>query len=319
MPKITTQAGKKIDRPNKLVRTLRNHDYLILLLPALILYTGFVIFPFINTIRFSFYEWPGVGPMTWRGLGNYRDILFGILSDIFWRAFGHNIYYFLLSSVLQTLLGLFFALVLSSNIKGTNVFKTIYFIPNVLAIVAVGFLWNLLLNPQWGMVNKLLVSLGLESWAKPWLGDPKLAFPTVILVAVWLGLGFYILVYLAGITGIPSDLVEAAQIDGASTVDILRYVYLPLLLPTFLTLITLNFIWSFEAFDMIFVMQGAMAGPNYATDVLGTFFYRVTFGGMGASKSGMGLGAAVTTLMLIVILPVSLIQVKLRDRFSSEF
>jgi raffinose/stachyose/melibiose transport system permease protein len=319
VPKITTQAGKKIDRPNKLVRTLRNHDYLILLLPALILYTGFVIFPFINTIRFSFYEWPGVGPMTWRGLGNYRDILFGILSDIFWRAFGHNIYYFLLSSVLQTLLGLFFALVLSSNIKGTNVFKTIYFIPNVLAIVAVGFLWNLLLNPQWGMVNKLLVSLGLESWAKPWLGDPKLAFPTVILVAVWLGLGFYILVYLAGITGIPSDLVEAAQIDGASTVDILRYVYLPLLLPTFLTLITLNFIWSFEAFDMIFVMQGAMAGPNYATDVLGTFFYRVTFGGMGASKSGMGLGAAVTTLMLIVILPVSLIQVKLRDRFSSEF
>lgn len=319
MPKITTQAGKKIDRPNKLVRTLRNHDYLILLLPALILYTGFVIFPFINTIRFSFYEWPGVGPMTWRGLGNYRDILFGILSDIFWRAFGHNIYYFLLSSVLQTLLGLFFALVLSSNIKGTNVFKTIYFIPNVLAIVAVGFLWNLLLNPQWGMVNKLLVSLGLESWAKPWLGDPKLAFPTVILVAVWRGLGFYILVYLAGITGIPSDLVEAAQIDGASTVDILRYVYLPLLLPTFLTLITLNFIWSFEAFDMIFVMQGAMAGPNYATDVLGTFFYRVTFGGMGASKSGMGLGAAVTTLMLIVILPVSLIQVKLRDRFSSEF
>ncbi|NMB12208.1 MAG: sugar ABC transporter permease [Firmicutes bacterium] len=298
---------------------MRNHDYLILLLPALILYTGFVIFPFINTIRFSFYEWPGVGPMTWRGLGNYRDILFGILSDIFWRAFGHNIYYFLLSSVLQTLLGLFFALVLSSNIKGTNVFKTIYFIPNVLAIVAVGFLWNLLLNPQWGMVNKLLVSLGLESWAKPWLGDPKLAFPTVILVAVWRGLGFYILVYLAGITGIPSDLVEAAQIDGASTVDILRYVYLPLLLPTFLTLITLNFIWSFEAFDMIFVMQGAMAGPNYATDVLGTFFYRVTFGGMGASKSGMGLGAAVTTLMLIVILPVSLIQVKLRDRFSSEF
>ena len=169
------------------------------------------------------------------------------------------------------------------------------------------------------MVNKLLTTVGLDSLAKPWLGDPNLAFPTVIMVSVWRGLGFYILVYLAAITGIPGDLMEAAQIDGASALDTIRYIHVPLLLPTLLTLVTLNFIWSFEAFDMIFAMQGAMAGPNYATDVLGTFFYRVTFGGMGASQSGMGLGATVTTLMFLIILPVSLGQVKLRNRVSSEF
>lgn len=303
----------------RLTQSLAKHSYLVLLLPALVLYLCFVILPFINTIRYSFYEWPGIGEMTWVGLANYSNMLCGSLSEIFWRAFGHNIYFFFLSTLLQTIVGMFFGLVLSSNIRGANVFKTIYFIPNVLAIVAVGFLWNLLLNPQWGMVNKLLTTVGLDSLAKPWLGDPNLAFPTVIMVSVWRGLGFYILVYLAAITGIPGDLMEAAQIDGASALDTIRYIHVPLLLPTLLTLVTLNFIWSFEAFDMIFAMQGAMAGPNYATDVLGTFFYRVTFGGMGASQSGMGLGATVTTLMFLIILPVSLGQVKLRNRVSSEF
>lgn len=302
-------------------RRLARHAYLLMLAPALFMYLLFIIWPFLNSIRMSFYDWPGVGPMDdFVGLDNYRLILTRApFNDQFFNAFEHNIEVFALRTAFWLAVGFGLALILSRRLPGVGIFKTLYFIPNALSVVIVGFLWNLLLNPQFGPVNQLLRAVGLDSLARPWLGDPTLALPSIIVVSAWASMGFPILVFLAAIIDIPSDLVDAARVDGAGEWRVIRDVVLPLLRPVLLTLIALNFIWSFESFELIFAMEGASGGPFYATDVLGTFFYRVAFGGMGATFTGMGLGAAITTVMLLIVLPVSALVIVLQRRVAVEY
>lgn len=298
------------------LQILKKHNYIILVLPALLVYGIFIIFPFLNSIRYSFYEWSGVGPMTFIGLGNYHTVFFGVLRVYFFRAVQHNLFAFVMNFALQTIFGLGLALALYTVKKGSNLYKTVFFIPNTLSTVIVGFLWNLLLNPQWGMINRFFELIGCGFLAKPWLGDPKLALPTILVVSAWRGMGFPILVYLAALLAIPEELVEAARIDGAKGPQVVRHIYFPLILPTMFTLMTLSFIWTFNMFDLIFALQGASAGPNYATDVLGTLFYRITFGGMGATATGMGLGAAIAVVTFAILLPVSYLLNRMSRRFE---
>lgn len=295
---------------------VQKHSYLVLLLPALLVYLTFIVYPFLNSIRYSFFEWSGVGPMTYVGFANYHTIFVGALHEFFFRALGHNIYAFLMNFCLQTVVGLGIALSLYTVVKGTNFYKTIFFIPNTLSIVIVGFLWNLLLNPQWGMINIFFENVGLEFLSRPWLGDPKLALPTIVVVSAWRGMGFPILVYLAALVGIPEEYVEASRIDGASGIQIIRHIYIPLIMPTVFTLMILSFIWTFNMFDIIFALQGAQAGPNYATDVLGTLFYRIAFGGMGSTATGMGLGAAIAVVIFSILFPVSYMFNRISRRFE---
>jgi len=191
----------------------------------------------------------------------------------------------------------------------------------LLLVVVIGFLWNLLLNPQFGALNAVLRGVGLDSLARPWLGDPNLALPSIVAVSAWANLGFPILIFLAAILGIPSDLIEAARLDGASELRVIGSIVLPLLWPTLITLIVLNFIASINSFELIFAMEGAEGGPFFATDVLGTLFYRMAFGGAGGTYAGLGLGAAaaVATLMLVVVLPVSLFVIIFQRRVSHEY
>ncbi|MCX8012722.1 MAG: sugar ABC transporter permease [Rectinema sp.] len=288
---------------------MRKQSYLLMLLPAIALYTVFVAYPFISSLSLSFYDWPGIGPKKFIGLANYRNVLSGFMSNEFYRALGHNIYFFIWSLILSVIPGLFFAFLLSADIKGTKFLKVIYFFPNTLAIVVVGFLWGLLLNPQWGLINQLFKAIGLKVLARPWLGDTKLALPTIIFVTAWRGLGFYILVYLAAILGIDREMTEAARIDGASEMQIAWRIILPHLLPIIATTSMLKFIWTFNIFDIVYAMEGTQGGPAGSTDVLGTLFYRIAFGGLGSSQVGMGLGATVVTLIFAIVFPVSIFYV----------
>lgn len=288
---------------------MQKRSYLLMLLPAVALYTVFVAYPFISSLSLSFFDWPGIGPKKYIGLENYRNVLSGFMSAEFYRALGHNIYFFVWSLILSVVPGLFFAFLLSADMKGTKWLKVIYFFPNTLAIVVVGFLWGLLLNPQWGLVNQLFKAIGLASLARPWLGDTKTALPTIIFVTAWRGLGFYILVYLAAILGIDREMTEAARIDGASELQIAWRIILPHLLPIIATTSMLKFIWTFNIFDIVYAMEGTQGGPAGSTDVLGTLFYRIAFGGLGSSQVGMGLGATVVTLIFAIVFPVSIFYV----------
>ncbi len=283
-------------------------------LPALILYITFVIYPFIYSFILSFYKWPGAGARTFIGLQNFKDILFGPFGQEFRNALGHNIYYFIMVTIFELGLGFLIAVFLVSITTGKRFFRTMVYLPNVISMILVGFIWNMMLNPQIGLVNQLLKHIGLAHFAKPWLGDPNLALNTVIAVNVWRNLGFYVLVFMASILSIPGELIEAAYIDGASDNQIVRRIIFPLTIPTFQTLSILLFIWTFNVFDIVYALEGVQAGPFRSTDVLGTFFYRTAFGGLGSSRADFGLGAAVAVIIFFMVMPLSLVYAYIVDR-----
>ncbi|GAB1482531.1 sugar ABC transporter permease [Treponema sp.] len=281
----------------------------LMLFPAVALYTLFVAYPFASSLSLSFYDWAGIGPKTFIGFENYKNVLVGFMSTEFYRAFWHNVVFFVWSLILSVIPSLFFAFLLAVGMKGTGWLKVAFFFPNTLAIVVVGFLWALLLNPQWGLINQLFKAIGLNFLARAWLGDMKLALPTIIVVTAWRGLGFYVLVYLAAILGVDREETEAARIDGATEIQIASRIILPHLLPIIATTSILKFIWTFNIFDIVYAMEGSQGGPAGTTDVLGTLFYRIAFGGLGSSQTGMGLGATVVTLIFLIVFPVSIFYV----------
>lgn len=285
-----------------------------MLLPGLLLYALFIAYPFVSSLLLSFFKWPGIGPKIFVGLSNYANVLGGYMSKEFYPAFAHNLYFFALSWVLDVIPAFFIATLLASRMRGTEAFKTIAFMPNTLSIVIVGFLWSLFLNPQWGMVNQILRAVGLKSLAVGWLGNQNIALTVVIVVTVWRGIGFYIITFLAAILGIDRSMIEASRIDGASEPQVVGRIILPQLLPILGTVTMLKVIWSFNVFDIVYAMEGTQAGPAGATDVLGTLFYRIAFGGLGSSQVGMGLGASVVTLVFLIVFPISIFYVLVIDR-----
>ncbi len=295
-------------------KLFNKYNYLILIIPALLLYTLFIAYPFISSLFLSFFKWPGIGPKLFVGLDNYKNVLTGYMSREFFRALGHNFYFLFLNWTLSIVPGIILALSLAAGIRGSDFFKTIFFIPNTLSIVIVGFLWALLLNPQWGMINQVLKAVGLDVLAKAWLGDTKLALPTIIVITGWRGMGFYVLTFLAAVVGIDHSMLEAGRIDGASENQIIFKLVLPQMVPIITTVTILKIIWSFNIFDIVFAMEGTQGGPAGSTDVLGTLFYRIAFGGLGSSQVGMGLGATVVTLIFLIVFPVSVLYIYIIER-----
>ena len=299
-------------------KRLIRHRYLLMLLPAIGLYTIFVVYPFAVSIFYSMTDWSGVGAFHFVGFRNYSKILFTQpFQRIFLNALWHNFFYFLMSTVTSVIFGMFVAIILE-DAKFSKIYRTIYFIPIVMAIIAVGFLWNLLLNPNWGIINQSLNALGLSIFAMPWLGSAKLALPTIILVDSWRSAGFSIVVFGAALSYIPRVLIEAAYVDGARRFDVITKITLPLLLPTFFTIVTLNFIWSFGVFDIIMALEGIGGGPYYSTDTLGLFFYRSSFGYTGHSSMGFGFGASIATLTFLIILFVTIALLFIRSWTESR-
>lgn len=292
----------------------KRYFLLVFILPALILYTTFVIYPLLDSLFLSLYSWPGVGPKIFVGLKNFQEIFFGFFQNEVFNALFHNFYFFGLTTLLELGVGFLIALVLASKIKGARSFRVIAYIPNMIPLVLVGFMWGLFLNPQAGLINQFLRVIGLGMLAKPWLGDANLALTTIIVVNVWRNIGFYVLVLLAAILDISPDLMEAAYIDGASNRKIITKIIFPLTFSTFRTLAILLFIWSFNIFDIVYALEGAQAGPYRATDVLGTLFYRTAFGGLGSATVDMGLGAAVTVFIFMLVMPVSILYVYLMEK-----
>ena len=303
------------------MKGLGRYSFWLFLTPALLLYGMFTVYPFLNSILLGFYQWSGVpgAPKTWVGLNNYIRILIKPpFATMFWRAFGHNLIVFALLVIWSTGFGLILAWSLTQIKKAVEFYKIVIFMPHTISIAVTGFLWNLLLNPQFGAVNFLLRKVGLGFLALPWLGDSRLALPTVVAVQVWHGLGFPVLVGLAAMLAVPKDVLEAAEVDGASRAQQFWRISFPIILPNVINLLALNFMGAFGLFEIVFVMQGAEAGPFYSTDLLGTLFYRTAFGGMGSTASGMGLGAALAVVTFIIVIPLSLAATRLQRKYSVE-
>jgi raffinose/stachyose/melibiose transport system permease protein len=290
-----------------------------MLVPALVIYVVFAIIPVIESLRISLYDWHGLGPMTdFVGLANYVAILVGpTLSPRFWPALLHNLVILTFGIVTLQVPAMALALLLwRRKAPLSALLRTLYLIPWAMAPAVVATLGQLMLDPEHGAVNELLQAVGLGGLIRPWLGDPTFALPAIILLGNWIVLGFIVLIYLAALRAIPAEILEASRIDGATHARTIWHVVLPLLRPTILTMIGLGIISSFSYFEMVYLVTGVDGGPFYATDVLATFFYRTTFGGNFGYGGSFGAGAAIATLMVLIVIPSSIAVIRLRRRYD---
>ncbi len=278
--------------------------WLLFILPALVVYVVFMAGPLFDSMRLSFYTGKGFTPTEFVGFRNYIDLF----TNPFWRerflgAVKHTTIFFIIHMTVQNSLGLFFATLLSANFKGRNFYRTVIFAPATLSVLVTGFLWTLILNPHWGAINLTLKAIGLASWAKPWLGDEKLALVTISLTSVWQWVGMPTVLFLAGLLGISEEIIEAARVDGASAWSVFWKIKFPLLKPVVGVVAILTFVDNFNAFDVIYAMAGVKGEPNYSTDLLATFFYRTGIAGEHpVGIPNMGMGATIATLTFVILM-----------------
>jgi raffinose/stachyose/melibiose transport system permease protein len=276
---------------------------LVFLTPALLIYTVFSALPLLDTLRLGLYTADDSGHRTFSGLANYTVILSDPQwSAAFWNAMLNNLKFFGIHMIAQNPIGLLLAALLSlRKVRFSATYRTLFFLPTLLSVVIVGFVWQLILSPLWGVSEYLLSLVGLQDWFQPWLGLQSTALVTLSLMSVWQFVGIPMMLIYAAMIAIPDDVIEAAVVEGASPWRIFWQIRLPLILPTLGLVTILTFVANFNAFDLIYTVKGGMAGPNYTTDLLGTLFYR-TFFGYQSQVASATMGAAVATLMFLVIL-----------------
>lgn len=294
--------------------------WILFLLPALLFYLTFMAGPLFDSLRLSLYQGEGYNPTKFVGFANYTDLFMNPLwRDKFFGAVLHTCIFFAIHMTVQNSLGLFFANMLASDFKGRNLFRTIIFTPATLSVLVTGFLWTLILNPQWGAVNKILIAMHLKSWALPWLGRENLALPVISLTSVWQWVGMPTVLFLAGLMGISEELLEAARIDGASEWNIFWKIKFPLLKPVIGIVAILTFVDNFNAFDVIYAMAGAKGEPAYSTDLLATLFYRTGIAGEHpVGIPNMGMGATIATMTFLILMAGVLTWLYFSRRQSDE-
>ncbi len=304
---------------NKRVKVaLKGFLYLV---PALVVLLSFRIIPILFSVRISLYDWGMAGAKKFVGFANYLNVL---TDPIFWKSLLNTFWYVIFTVPIMLFLSLFIALLLNTKIKGLGLYRTIYYIPVVTSIVAVSIVWKWLFNPERGLLNYFLSLLG----ANPvrWLEDPRGIFtlifeplginlPTIlhgpsialcslIVMSIWKGLGYNIVIFLAGLQNIPNHYYEAAKIDGAGRFRLFRNVTWPLLTPTTFYILIMSTITAFEAFAQVWIMTGPPpGGPLGTTKVVMYYFYEQSF-----ELWRMGYGASIAFIAFLIILTLTIIQ-----------
>lgn len=275
------------------------------LAPALLFLVVFFAIPAGQTIILSFQDWYGTfRTSNFIGFENYRNLA---NDPLFVQSVRNTFVYFGLSLVLLFPAALFISWGLTRIKKGQSFFQFMVFAPAVLSVAVAGVMWKFILNPNFGLVNEVLRALGLDNLTRSWLGDPQTAMLGIVVTIIWHGIATWIILLMAGMDRIPKELIEAAQVDGASEGQAYFRITLPLLWPVLSTLLVLWFIQAMQAFAFIYVMT--QGGPYGATEVMGTYMYRVAFEGRMFSS-----GAAMAVVMTLIILVVSILGQRLLKR-----
>lgn len=271
--------------------------------PAVAVYSAFMVFPLVDSLRLSLFAPGGTGPGVFVGLDNYVRLLTDSdWAPRFWGAFRNNVVFFAIHMLVQNPIALLLAVILSSRVlRGRTVYRTLIFAPTVLSVVIIGFIWKLILSPLWGVAEGALKAVGLGGLFAPWLGLEGPALIVISLMSVWQWVGIPMLLFSAALLGIPDEILEAARVDGAGPWRIFSRIQLPMIAPTIGIVAVLTFVGNFNAFDLVYAVQGGLAGPEFSTDLLGTFFYR-TFFGFQLQLGNPTMGATVAGMMFLIIM-----------------
>lgn len=279
------------------------------LLPALAIYLLFVLYPIVETLRTSFFRWDGFSAnRVFIGVENYVTL---VRDSQFLVALSHNLVFVFFYSILPIIIGLLLASIMGrQKLRGLTVYRAGLFLPQVISMVVVGVVWRWIYNPAFGPLNSFLKSVGLDSLARPWLGDFDVALPAVGVIGTWVQYGFCMVLFLAGVQRIDKELYEVAELDGANGWQQLRYITLPSLRPEIIVAFITTLIAALRVFDLIFVTT--KGGPGDTTLVVAFLVYRAAF-----ELNRIGYAAAAATVLTILILSISAIVLRFQPEGTS--
>jgi len=309
-PSTTSTASRPVSgrrgRPRSSVR--KRVEIGLFLAPAILLYLGFVVVPMLMAVFYSGFKWNGLEPLNnFVGLDNYQRAL----SDpVFRGAIWHNLVFILLSLVIQLPIGLGLALLVNRKMRGRSALRMILFAPYVLSEVVTAVAWLLILQPD-GPVDVLMQKVGLGHYVQLWLADGNLVLYTLFVVITWKYIGFAIILFLAGLQGVPRELSEAASIDGAGPWQVTRHITLPLLGPTIRIWVFLSIIGSLQLFDLIWIMT--LGGPANASNTMVTYIVQ-----RGFQRSQFGYGSAVAVILFVISFAFALVYQRFVLRRDTE-
>jgi multiple sugar transport system permease protein len=279
--------------------------------PWLIGFLIFTIGPMLASLYFSFTDYNIVNPPSWVGLANYAKIFSGIpdairthspeaLGDpLFWKSLQVTLYYAMMALPLGLIVSFFLAILLNQKIPGVNLWRTIYFLPSVIAGVAVTILWVRIFNPRVGILNPILEKFGIPG--PGWLSSPNWAVPALVIMSLW-GIGGGMIIYLAGLQGVPTDLYDASKVDGANLFQRFRYVTFPMMTPVIFYELVLSLIATFQYFTEAYVASGGSGGPARSTLFYNLYLYQNAF-----KYFDMGYASTMAWLLFVVVLVLTLL------------
>lgn len=263
--------------------------------PAFVLFTVFLIIPTVSSLYYSLTSWDGINPnIKFIGIANYVEIF---TSARFGNALKNTALLTVVISICENVLALALALLVDSVCRAKNLFRAIFYVPVILSGVVSGFIWKIMYSYNFGPINKVLDMIGLAALKQDWLGNAKIAIWAVAVVMIWKNAGYYMIIYLAALQGVPQDVMEAASIDGATALQRFRHITIPLISGSFTICFTLSLINGLKVFDQIAVMTDG--GPGFATETIVYLLYR---SGFGEGRQGFGTAVGVVLLCIILVL-----------------
>ena len=264
----------------------------IFLLPALILFCSVLIAPIAASAYFSLFDWNGFGAKNFIGFSNYKE-LFTSNSIGFMKALRNSLLLAALSVFIQLPLALGLALVLGRRVKGERLFLSVFFMPVLISTVVIGQLWLKIYNPDYGILNVFLRSIGLENLTRIWLGSKKTALGAAFVPILWQYVGYHMLLLYAGVKSVAPELREAAMIDGATDAQVDRYIVLPLMKPILRVSVIFAVTGSLKSFDLIYVLTNG--GPQHATEVPSTLMISMLF-----LRNRYGMGSTIAVMLILL-------------------
>lgn len=308
--KLIVEAMNMTETPKRIKRR-RNWkkpaSFIAFVGPAFLAFVAIVLIPFFNGIYYSFTDWNGVtGQLNMVGLDNYHRILFE--DEQFRASFWITTKYTLVAVVLTNIVGFLLALLLTMNIKTRNILRTVFFMPNLIGGLILGFIWQFIYVKGFESIGALT---GWSLFELPWLGDAQTAFWGIVIVAIWQGGGYVMVIYIAALQNVPTDLLEAAKIDGANRLKILRHITLPMIMPSITICLFLTISWSFKVFDTNLSLTNG--GPFKSTEMLALNIYTESF-----VNNNYGLGSAKAVIFFLVVAAITVTQVYLTKKREVE-
>lgn len=279
------------------------------LLPSLLLYGVFVLYPYVRSMYIGLTRWRGLArEPEFVGLANFQRMM---NDEFFWNALSNNGFYILVLPTITLGLALFFAFVLTQGAKFSSFYRITFFFPQIMSVVAVGVLWSFIFHPTMGILNAILQSAGMDR-PPVWLGNPDTVLSAISTVAIWQAVGFYMVLFIAAMESVPTSLYEAAEIDGATRWHLFWHITIPMIWDAIITALVFIMIFATNMFALTQTMT--QGGPSRSSEVLSTYLYNEAF-----LNSNFGYGTAMAVFLFILVLSISLVIQRITRRERVEF